>query len=66
MPKITHLALAGTMSVFDLFRCLCHHRFWRGQLWLTNFQAARAKAKAEKKLLLVSFIGSDWCVFSKS
>jgi len=33
--------------------------------WLTNFAAAQAKAKAEKKLLLVNFTGSDWCVFCK-
>ena len=34
-------------------------------LWQTNFEAARAKAKAEKKLLLVCFTGSDWCIFCK-
>ena len=30
-------------------------------LWQTDFEAAKAKAKAEKKLLLVDFTGSDWC-----
>ncbi|MGO8749967.1 MAG: thioredoxin family protein [Thermoguttaceae bacterium] len=30
-------------------------------LWQTNFETAKAKAKAEKKLLLVDFTGSDWC-----
>lgn len=30
-------------------------------LWTTDFEAAKAKAKAEKKLLLVDFTGSDWC-----
>ena len=30
-------------------------------LWETDFRAAKAKAKAEKKLLLVDFTGSDWC-----
>jgi protein disulfide-isomerase len=29
--------------------------------WLTDFEAARAKAKADNKLLLVDFTGSDWC-----
>jgi len=29
--------------------------------WLTNFDAARAKARAENKLLLIDFTGSDWC-----
>jgi thioredoxin-related protein len=30
-------------------------------LWQTDFAAAKAKAKAEKKLMLVDFTGSDWC-----
>ena len=34
-------------------------------LWRTDFEAAKAKAKAEKKFLLVDFTGSDWCVWCK-
>ena len=34
-------------------------------LWQTDFEAAKAKAKSEKKLLLVDFTGSDWCVWCK-
>ena len=30
-------------------------------LWQTDFKAAQAKAKEEKKYLLVDFTGSDWC-----
>jgi thioredoxin-related protein len=30
-------------------------------LWQTDFEAAKIKAKAENKLLLVDFTGSDWC-----
>jgi len=30
-------------------------------LWQTDFKAAQAKAKQEKKQLLVDFTGSDWC-----
>jgi thioredoxin-related protein len=30
-------------------------------LWMTDFEAAKAKAKAEKKLLFLDFTGSDWC-----
>jgi thioredoxin-related protein/Tfp pilus assembly protein PilF len=30
-------------------------------LWVSDFEAAKAKAKAEKKKLLVDFTGSDWC-----
>jgi protein disulfide-isomerase len=29
--------------------------------WLTDFAAARAQARAENKMLLINFTGSDWC-----
>lgn len=29
--------------------------------WLTNFEIAQARARSEKKLLLIEFTGSDWC-----
>jgi protein disulfide-isomerase len=29
--------------------------------WLTDLAKAQAKAKAEKKLVLMDFTGSDWC-----
>jgi thioredoxin-related protein len=29
--------------------------------WTTDFAKAQEKAKAEKKLVLVDFTGSDWC-----
>ena|SRR5688572_10131313 len=29
--------------------------------WMTDFAKAQAKAKTEKKLVLVDFTGSDWC-----
>jgi thioredoxin-related protein len=29
--------------------------------WLTDFTKAQAQAKAENKLLLLDFTGSDWC-----
>jgi protein disulfide-isomerase len=29
--------------------------------WLTDLTAAQTKAKAENKLVLVDFTGSDWC-----
>ena len=32
-------------------------------LWQTDFKAAQAKAKQEKKYLLVDFTGSDWCTW---
>ena len=29
--------------------------------WMTDFEAAQAKAKAENKPMLLDFTGSDWC-----
>src|SRR5437899_11282386 len=29
--------------------------------WMTDLRAALAKAKAEKKMVLLDFTGSDWC-----
>jgi thioredoxin-related protein len=31
--------------------------------WMTDLSKAQAKAKQEKKLVLVDFTGSDWCGF---
>lgn len=33
-------------------------------LWHTDFEAAKERAKAERKLLLVVFTASDWCPYS--
>ena len=32
-----------------------------GEGWMTDFEAAQAKAKAENKPMLLDFTGSDWC-----
>jgi thioredoxin-related protein len=29
--------------------------------WLTNYAKAQARARAENKMLLINFTGSDWC-----
>jgi protein disulfide-isomerase len=34
-----------------------------GATWLTDFDAAKATAKAEGKPVLLDFTGSDWCVW---
>ncbi len=31
--------------------------------WMTDIEAAKAKAKAEGKMVLVDFTGSDWCTW---
>ena len=32
-----------------------------GEGWLTDLEKAKAQAKAEKKMVLIDFTGSDWC-----
>ncbi|MCK5682332.1 thioredoxin family protein, partial [bacterium] len=36
-----------------------------GNLWQTDFAAAKAQAQKENKLLLIDFTGSDWCGWCK-
>lgn len=31
--------------------------------WKTDFEAAKAEAKRDKKLIVMNFTGSDWCSF---
>ena len=45
------LALLGPLAAQD------------GPTWLTDFEAAKAAAKKEKKVILADFTGSDWCGF---
>ncbi len=33
----------------------------KGSSWLTDFEAAKAAAKKDQKLILADFTGSDWC-----
>ncbi len=33
--------------------------------WTTDYKAALAQAKAQKKLVLLDFTGSDWCGYCK-
>ncbi len=52
MKKIAILLLAATA-------------FWRvnavESVWLTDLPKAQAQAKAENKMVLLDFTGSDWC-----
>ena len=51
----------GTLSLLVFLGAAAGNLHAEESLWQTNFDAAKAKAKAEKKLLLVDFTGSDWC-----
>ena len=61
MSDIHPRAVRGfVLAVAGLFSAVASVHAEDG-LWLTNFEKAKAKAKAEKKLLLADFTGSDWC-----
>lgn len=41
--------------------CFCVLTGWSAEGWMTDFEAAKKKAAAENKILLLDFSGSDWC-----
>jgi thioredoxin-related protein len=55
---------AVRVLIFAIVICAAHFCF-ADEVWQTNFEAAKTKAKAEHKLLLVDFSGSDWCPWCK-
>ncbi len=57
MKKLA-LLLIATLANFTLFAA-------DGE-WLTDLARAQEKAKAEKKMVLMDFTGSDWCPPCKS
>jgi thioredoxin-related protein len=48
-----------TIVLFGL--CFCVLTGWSAEGWMTDFEAAKKKAAAENKILLLDFSGSDWC-----
>lgn len=52
---------AGAAVVLASFLTLTGIAGDEASLWQTKFEDAKTKAKAENKLLLVDFTGSDWC-----
>lgn len=51
--------LAGALLSFSLVSAQAE------ATWLTDLSKAQAEAKAQHKLLLLDFTGSDWCVWCK-
>jgi thioredoxin-related protein len=47
--------------ILSLLLGLQHFASAEGSKWLTNYDKALAQAKAEKKMVLMNFTGSDWC-----
>lgn len=60
----------GTLTVVGLFALGCADRQEaitreNSDLWLTRYDSALARAKAENKIVLMDFSGSDWCGWCK-
>ena len=63
-------SLAETCEVKKLFLLSCLVFVCCGPVlaeanWLTDYEAAKAKAKSDNKLVLLEFTGSDWCGYCK-
>ena len=63
-------SLAETCEVKKLFLLSCLVLVCCGPAlaeanWLTDYEAAKAKAKSDNKLVLLEFTGSDWCGYCK-
>ncbi len=65
MLRVVRRCLSGLVAVSMLHAVLAAAAAAKELAWQTDFQAAQAKAKAQKKILLVAFIGSDWCPWCK-
>ncbi|MCY2989407.1 MAG: thioredoxin fold domain-containing protein [Planctomycetota bacterium] len=61
MFRVERFVLPGAAAVVVWLVALAGAACAEDNLWQTNFAESQAKAKAENKLLLVDFTGSDWC-----
>ena len=61
MFRVARFVLPGAAAVVVWLVSLAGAACAEDNLWQTNFAESQAKAKAENKLLLVDFTGSDWC-----
>lgn len=55
---VKNLLLAAALAALTLLSLSCARA---EASWITDFQKARAEAKASRKLVFVNFTGSDWC-----
>jgi thioredoxin-related protein len=61
--KMSRLVSLGMVSMLVCWGMFADNVRAEDGLWQTNFEKAKAQAKAEKKMILVDFTGSDWCGF---
>jgi thioredoxin-related protein len=65
MLKSHRFVVVGIAAAWLVFGSLAGMTRAEDNPWTTDFDAAKTKAKSEDKLLLVSFVGSDWCGWCK-
>lgn len=58
---ITYMKFQKLLSILCVTCLGLVSGLFAGEGWMTDFEAAQAKAKAENKPLLIDFTGSDWC-----
>ncbi len=61
--KMSHFIPAGLVSLLVCMGVFAGSVRAEDGAWQTDFEAAKAQAKAENKIMLVDFTGSDWCGF---
>ena len=63
MQKLFSITLIGLLIAASLFTTGCERisADEATEAWMTDFAAAKIKAAAEQKPLLLDFTGSDWC-----
>jgi thioredoxin-related protein len=62
MRRYLPMALVSALLCLGLFSTYARAE---EDLWTSDFAAAKTKAKADKKYMLVDFTGSDWCIWCK-
>jgi thioredoxin-related protein len=65
MLRTNHSHVARAMLSITCFFAVLSAIRAEESFWTTDFEAAKTKAKEEKKLLFVYFTGSDWCTWCK-
>jgi thioredoxin-related protein len=63
--KLSHLIPAGLVAMLIYMGMFAGSVCAEDSAWQTDFEAAKTKAKAENKIMLVDFTGSDWCIWCK-
>lgn len=53
--------MVWSLALVACVACIASTSFAAGAGWMTDYKKAKSKAKAQNKLLVMDFTGSDWC-----